>query len=231
MTITDAELGIILLSLKVALWCVLVSILPALFMGWLLARREFYGKTILNVVIHLPLVLPPVVVGYVLLVSLGKRGIIGSWLYENFDISLIFNSKGVVVATAVMAFPLMVRAIRQAIETVDQQLEVAALTLGRSPHQVFLTITLPLILPGILAAATLGFARALGEFGATITFVSNIPGQTQTLPLAIYSLLQVPGSEDAVLRLVILSTLIAFLAIALSEWLARKSRKNTGLHA
>ncbi len=222
---SEAELGIVLLSLKVAIWCVIVSLPPALFVGWILARREFYGKTLLNVVVHLPLVMPPVVVGYVLLVSLGKRGIIGSWLFDTFGISLIFNWKGVVVATAVMAFPLIVRAIRQAMEAVDQNLETAALTLGRSPVFVFLTITLPLILPGILAGATLGFARALGEFGATITFVSNIPGETQTLPLAIYSLLQVPNGEEMALRLVILSAILAFLAIALSEWLARSSSK------
>ncbi|PHQ72249.1 MAG: molybdate ABC transporter permease subunit [Sneathiella sp.] len=231
MSLSDAEFGVILLSLKVAIWCVAVSLLPAIFMGWLLARREFYGKTILNVVIHLPLVLPPVVVGYLLLVTLGKRGMIGSWLYDSFGISLIFNWKGVVVATAVMAFPLIVRAIRHAIEAVDQNLEVAALTLGKPPWRVFLTITLPLILPGILAGATLGFARALGEFGATITFVANIPGETQTLPLAIYSLLQVPGSSDAVIKLVILSALIAFVAIAFSEWLAHRALRNTGSRA
>lgn len=220
---SEAELGIVLLSLKVAIWCVIVSLPPALLIGWILARREFYGKTVLNVVVHLPLVLPPVVVGYVLLVTLGKRGVIGSWLFDTFGISLIFNWKGVVVATAVMAFPLIVRAIRQAMEAVDQRLETAALTLGRPPFLVFLTITLPLILPGILAGATLGFARALGEFGATITFVSNIPGQTQTLPLAIYSLLQVPNGEEMALRLVILSALLAFFALAASEWLARRS--------
>ncbi len=222
---SEAEIGIVLLSLKVAIWCVIVSLPPALLIGWLLARREFYGKTLVNVLVHLPLVMPPVVVGYILLVTLGKRGFIGSWLFDTFGISLIFNWKGVVVATAVMAFPLIVRAIRQAIEAVDQNLETAALTLGRSPALVFLTITLPLILPGILAGATLGFARALGEFGATITFVSNIPGETQTLPLAIYSLLQVPNGEEMALRLVILSALLAFLAIALSEWLARRSIK------
>ncbi|WP_373087094.1 molybdate ABC transporter permease subunit [Sneathiella sp.] len=220
-----AELGVILLSLKVALWCVAVSLLPAIWVGWLLARREFYGKTVLNVIVHLPIVLPPVVVGYLLLLTLGNHGFIGGWINKAFGISLIFNWKGVVAATAVMAFPFIVRAIRQAIEAVDQNLEVAAQTLGRSPLAVFLTITLPLILPGILAGATLGFARALGEFGATITFVANIPGQTQTLPLAIYSLLQSPDSEEAVWRLVILSIVLAFAAIALSEWLTRRTLK------
>ncbi len=222
---SSAEMEIVLLSLKVALWCVGLSLLPALLVAWLLARREFYGKTLLNVLVHLPIVLPPVVVGYFLLIMLGNRGLIGGWLHDTFGLSLIFNWKGVVAATAVMAFPFIVRSIRQAIEAVEANLEVAALTLGRSPVMVFLTITLPLVLPGILAGATLGFARALGEFGATITFVANIPGQTQTLPLAIYSLLQVPGGESAVWRLVILSVLLAFAAIALSEWLSRRSAK------
>jgi molybdate transport system permease protein len=225
MTLSPAELDVILLSLKVAIWCVGLSLLPALLMAWLLARREFYGKTLLNVLVHLPIVLPPVVVGYFLLVMLGNRGVIGSLLLEHFGISLIFNWKGVVAATAVMAFPFITRAIRQAIEAVDRNLEVAALTLGRPPFMVFLTITLPLILPGILAGMTLGFARALGEFGATITFVANIPGETQTLPLAIYTLLQTPDAETAVWRLVIISVLLAFAAIALSEWLTRRSLK------
>ncbi|WP_334128890.1 molybdate ABC transporter permease subunit [Sneathiella sp.] len=229
MSLTPQEIDVILLSLKVAIWCVGLSLLPALGIAWLLARRDFYGKSLLNLVIHLPIVLPPVVVGYFLLVTLGNRGIVGGWLHEQFGLSLIFNWKGVVAATAVMAFPFITRAIRQAIEAVDRNLEVAALTLGRSRLTVFLTITLPLILPGILAGATLGFARALGEFGATITFVANVPGETQTLPLAIYALLQVPGSDAAVLRLVLLSVLLAFAAIALSEWLARRTARKIGL--
>lgn len=220
---SGAELGVILLSLKVAVTCIAATLLPALLIAWLLARRNFPGKTALNVVIHLPIVLPPVVVGYLLLILLGNHGIIGGFLHRVFGISLIFNWKGVVAATAVMAFPFMVRAIRQAIEAVDTNLETAALTLGRSPAIVFLTITLPLILPGILAGVTLGFARALGEFGATITFVANIPGETQTLPLAIYTLLQVPNSETAVLKLVGISVAIAFAAIGLSEWLNRRA--------
>jgi molybdate transport system permease protein len=229
MMLSVEEWGVIQLSLKVAIWCVLVTLLPSIALGWVLARRDFYGKAVLNALIHLPLVLPPVVVGYFLLVTLGRRGLIGSWLSETFDISLIFNWKGVVLATAVMSFPLMVRAIRQGIEAIDQNLEVAAQTLGRSPFYIFLTITLPLALPGIFAGAILGFARALGEFGATITFVSNIPGETRTLPLAIYSLLQVPNSEDAVLRLVVISVILAFAAIALSEWLAHRSLKKLGV--
>lgn len=229
MMLSVEEWGVIQLSLKVAIWCVLVSLIPSIALGWVLARKEFYGKAVLNALIHLPIVLPPVVVGYFLLITLGRRGFIGSWLLDTFDISLIFNWKGVVVATAVMSFPLMVRAIRQGIEAVDQNLEIAAQTLGRSPIYVFLSITLPLALPGIFAGAVLGFARALGEFGATITFVSNIPGETRTLPLAIYSLLQVPNSEDAVMRLVIISVVLAFAAIALSEWLAHRSLKKLGV--
>ncbi|USG59955.1 molybdate ABC transporter permease subunit [Sneathiella marina] len=229
MMLSAEEWDVIQLSLKVAIWCVLVTLLPAIALAWVLARRDFYGKTVLNALVHLPIVLPPVVVGYFLLITLGRRGLIGSWLLETFDISLIFNWKGVVVATAVMSFPLMVRTIRQGIEAIDQNLEVAAQTLGRSPLFVFLSITLPLALPGIFAGAILGFARALGEFGATITFVSNIPGETRTLPLAIYSLLQVPHSEDAVMRLVIISVLLAFAAIALSEWLAHRSLRKLGV--
>ncbi|MEH6525287.1 MAG: molybdate ABC transporter permease subunit [Sneathiella sp.] len=229
MMLSVEEWGVIQLSLKVAIWCVLVSLIPSIALGWVLARKDFYGKAVLNTLIHLPIVLPPVVVGYFLLITLGRRGFIGSWLLDTFDISLIFNWKGVVVATAVMSFPLMVRAIRQGIEAIDQNLEIAAQTLGRSPIYVFLSITLPLALPGIFAGAVLGFARALGEFGATITFVSNIPGETRTLPLAIYSLLQVPNSEDAVMRLVIISVVLAFAAIALSEWLAHRSLKKLGV--
>ncbi|MCF8468030.1 MAG: molybdate ABC transporter permease subunit [Sneathiella sp.] len=228
MSISPAEIEVILLSLKVALWCVAISLVPALFIGWLLARREFYGKTALTVIVHLPIFLPPVVVGYFLLVTLGNRGLIGGWLNEQFGISLIFNWKGVVAATAVMAFPFISRAIRQAFEAVDRNLEMAALTLGRSPLMVFLTITLPLIAPGILAGATLGFAKALGEFGATITFVANVPGQTQTLPLAIFSLMETPNAESALWRLVIISVLLAFAAIALSEWLTRRSIRKLG---
>lgn len=225
MTLLQEEWDVILLSLKIAGWCVAVSLLPAMFCGWLLARRDFFGKTLLNAFLHLPLVVPPVVVGYFLLVTLGRNGSVGGWLFETFGITLIFTWKGAVIATAVMAFPLMVRAIRSSFEDVDERLEQAALTLGRSPLSVFLTITLPLILPGLISGITLGFARALGEFGATITFVSNIPGETRTLPIAIYSLIQIPGGQDQVLRLVIISVALAFVTIALSEWLTRRSRQ------
>ena len=225
MILLQEEWDVILLSLKIASWCVAVSLLPALFCGWLLARREFFGKTLLNAFLHLPLVVPPVVVGYFLLVTLGRNGTVGSWLYDSFDITLIFTWKGAVIAAAVMAFPLMVRAIRSSFEEMDARLEQAALTLGRSRLSVFLTITLPLILPGLISGITLGFARALGEFGATITFVSNIPGETRTLPIAIYTLIQIPGGEDQVMRLVIISVALAFVTIALSEWFTRRSRR------
>lgn len=225
MTLLQEEWDVILLSLKIAGWCVAVSLLPALFCGWLLARRDFFGKTLLNAFLHLPLVVPPVVVGYFLLVTLGRNGSVGGWLFDTFGITLIFTWKGAVIATAVMAFPLMVRAIRSSFEDVDERLEQAALTLGRPPLSVFLTITLPLILPGLISGITLGFARALGEFGATITFVSNIPGETRTLPIAIYSLIQIPGGQVQVLRLVIISVALAFVTIALSEWFTRRSRQ------
>ncbi|MBL4908128.1 MAG: molybdate ABC transporter permease subunit [Sneathiella sp.] len=225
MTLSPEEWDVILLSLKVASWCVLVSLLPAMACAWVLARRNFPGKSLFNAFIHLPLVVPPVVIGYFLLVTLGRQGMVGAWLYDSFGITLIFTWKGAVIATAVMAFPLMVRSIRSAFENVDVGLEQAALTLGRSPLSVFMTITLPLISPGLISGATLGFARALGEFGATITFVSNIPGETRTLPIAIYSLLQIPGGQDQVIRLVIISVTLAFVTIAFSEWLARRTAK------
>lgn len=227
MNLSPEEWEVILLSLKVASWCVLVSLLPAIFCAWLLARRDFPGKSLFNAVLHMPLVIPPVVVGYFLLVTLGRNGIVGAWLYDSFGITLIFTWKGAVIATAVMSFPLMVRAIRSAFENVDVQLESAASTLGRSPLSVFLTITLPLILPGLISGITLGFARALGEFGATITFVSNIPGETRTLPIAIYTLIQIPGGQDQVIRLVVISVTLAFVTIAFSEWLAKKTRRKT----
>ncbi len=231
--LSPEEWEVISLSLRVATWNTLLSILPAIACAWLLSRRDFPGKAVFSTLVHLPLVVPPVVVGYFLLVLMGRNGLIGGWLFDTFGISLIFSWKGAVLATAVMSFPLVVRTIRLAFDGVDRKLESAALTLGAGPVRVFLTITLPLILPGILSGATLGFARALGEFGATITFVSNIPGETRTLPVAIYSLLQVPGGEDRVERLVILSLLLAFGTVALSEWLARLTRRQLdgGRHA
>jgi molybdate transport system permease protein len=219
---TPLEIEALLLSLRVALWAVAVSLPFGILVAWLLARREFPGKLLLDGIVHLPLVVPPVAVGYLLLVILGRNGMVGGLLYDWFGITLIFNWKGAAVTAAVMAFPLMVRAIRLSIEAVDERLETAARTLGAPPSRVFLTITLPLITPGILAGVVLAFARSLGEFGATITFVSNIPGQTRTLPLALYSVMQTPGGEDAAVRLVLISIGLALAAIFASEIIARR---------
>jgi len=222
--LTPLESEALGLSLRVALWSVTASLPFGLAMAWLLARYEFFGKTLLNGIVHLPLVLPPVVVGYLLLVFLGRQGPLGSWLFATFGVSLPFTWEGAALAAAVMAFPLMVRAVRLSIEAVDQNLETAARTLGASRISVFLTITLPLIMPGILAGAVLAFARSLGEFGATITFVSNIPGETRTLPLALYSLIQTPGGEAGALRLALLSVLLSLAALGASEAIARRLR-------
>jgi molybdate transport system permease protein len=190
--------------------------------AWVLARLRFPGKNVLDGLVHLPLVLPPVVTGYMLLVLLGRNGVIGAALYKYLGIMLAFNWKGAVLAAAVMSFPLLVRAVRLSLEGVDQGLEAAARTLGAGPLRVFFTVTLPLMVPGIITGLILAFARSLGEFGATITFVSNIRGQTQTLPLALYSLIQVPGGEMGAMRLCILSVLIAMAALVCSEVLARR---------
>ncbi|NIA67183.1 molybdate ABC transporter permease subunit [Pelagibius litoralis] len=222
--LTALESEAIRLSLRVAFWSVTASLPFGLAAAWLLQRYDFYGKTLLNGIIHLPLVLPPVVVGYLLLILLGRRGPLGSWLYETFGISLPFTWEGAALAAAVMAFPLMVRAIRLSIETIDQNLETAARTLGASRLSVFLTITLPLIAPGILAGCVLAFARSLGEFGATITFVSNIPGETRTLPLALYSLIQTPDGETGALRLAVLSVILSLAALGASEIIERRLR-------
>jgi len=193
-----------------------------LLVAWILARYDFYGKSLFSCIIHLPLVLPPVVIGYLLLVLFGKQGVIGNWLWENFEITFAFNWKGAAVAAGIMALPLMVRSIRLSLEQVNVGLEQAARTLGASPKWVFMTVTLPLILPGILTGTILAFARSLGEFGATITFVSNIPGETQTLPLALYSLTQAPDGDTGATRLVVISILIALAALITSETLSRR---------
>jgi molybdate transport system permease protein len=221
---TPVETEALLLSLRVALWAMVWSLPVGIAAAWLLARRTFPGKAALDALIHLPLVVPPVVVGYVLLVTLGRNGVVGAWLYQAFGITIAFTWKGAAVAAAVMAFPLVVRAIRLSIEAVDQRLEAAARTLGASPLNAFFTVTLPLSAPGILAGAILGFARSLGEFGATITFVSNIPGETRTLPIALYGFTQTPDGEAAALRLVIISVILAFGALGASEILARRVR-------
>jgi len=214
------------LSLRVAVVSVLVSLPFGLMVAWVLARREFFGKTLVNGLVHLPLVVPPVVVGYLLLLLLGREGPLGGFLYDVFGITVAFTWKGAAVAAGVMAFPLMVRAMRLSLELVDQRLEAAARTLGAGPFDVFVTVTLPLMSPGILAGAILAFARSLGEFGATITFVANIPGETRTLPLALYSLVQTPGGEAGALRLVLLSVLLALVALGASEVLARRLRRS-----
>lgn len=226
-TLTPLEWEALGLSLKVAVWATVVSLPPGIFFAWLLARHRFVGHSIVNGIVHLPLVLPPVVVGYGLLIVLGRGGVVGGWLFETFGITLAFTWKGAAVAAAVMAFPLMVRAMRLSLEAVDPGLEHAARTLGASPARVFTTITLPLMLPGIVTGAVLAFARALGEFGATITFVSNIPGETRTLPLALYTFTQVPGGETSALRLAILAVAVALIALLASETLARRVQRMT----
>ena len=215
----------IALSLKVAIWATLLSLPAGTGIAWVLARCQFPGKQVLNGIVHLPLIMPPVVTGYLLLIGFGRTGPIGSWLESTFGLVLAFRWTGAVLAAAIMGFPLMVRAIRLGFEAVDPRLEEAAATLGASRLWVFATVTLPLILPALIAGAVLGFAKAMGEFGATITFVSNIPGQTQTLPSAIYTFLQVPGGESSALRLVTVSVIVALGALLASEWLARRATR------
>lgn len=211
-----------LLSLKVSFWATLLSLPLALWAAQLLVRKRFWGREALNILVHLPLVMPPVVTGYLLLLTFGRTAPVGRFLEESLGLVLAFRWTGAAVAAAIMGFPLMVRAIRLALEAVDPALEQAAATLGASKLRIYLTVTLPLMLPGVLAGMVLGFAKAVGEFGATISFVSNIPGQTQTLPSAIYAFLQVPGAELQALRLVWVAVGIAVLALVLSEYLARR---------
>ena len=216
------------LSLTVALRSVLFSLPPALLVAWVLTRRRFPGRTLLDAFVHLPLVLPPVMVGYVLLLLLGNRGPIGGWLAREFGITLIFTRNGAAVATAVMSFPLMVRAMRLSLETVERGLEEAACTLGAGVIDRFATITVPLMMPGLLAGAVTAFSAALGEFGAVITFVSNIPGETRTLPLALYTALQTPDGEAPAARLAIISFVLGLTGLLLSEWFARRVRVQLG---
>ena len=220
--LSPAEWQAVSLSLRVAFWATVLSLPIGIFTAYALARWSFVGKQVLNGIVHLPLVLPPVVTGYLLLLTFGRRGPVGEFLEQTFGIIVAFRWTGAVLAAAIMAFPLMVRAIRLSIEAVDPKLEEAASTLGASRVWVFMTVTLPLILPGILAGSILAFAKAMGEFGATITFVSNIPGQTQTLPSAIYAFLQVPGGETSALRLVIIAVVIAMGALLLSEVVSKR---------
>ena len=221
LVLSEEEWVAIRLSLKVA-WVAMIASLPlGILVAYLLARGRFWGKSVLNGIVHLPLILPPVVIGFLLLITFGRRGAVGAFLYDWFGISFSFRWTGAALACAIMGFPLMVRAIRLSIEGVDRKLEEAARTLGANPAWVFLTVTLPLALPGIIAGMILSFAKAMGEFGATITFVSNIPGETQTLSAAIYTFTQVPGGDVGAMRLTIVAIVISFAALLASEGMAR----------
>lgn len=220
--LTPTEWTAVLLSLKVALGVALLTIVPAVLIGWLLARREFRGKIFVESLVHAPLVIPPVVTGYLLLLTLGNNG----WIGKHLGLQLAFSWRGAVLASAIVALPLAVRSVRLAVSLVDRRLEEAALTLGRSPLWTFFRVTLPLAWPGILGGMLLAFSRSLGEFGATITFAGNIEGATQTLPLAIHSALQVPGGEETAMRFTLLSLGLCFLSLIISEWLTRKAGKS-----
>jgi len=220
--LTPEEWSALLLSLRVGVCSVLLALIPGVMCAWLLARTRFPGKVVVDAIIHLPLVLPPVVVGYLLLVVLGQRGWIGGWLHEALGIDLAFTWKAAAIASAVMGFPLLVRAGRLAIELVDPRIEQAARTLGAGPWRVLATVTLPLALPGVLTGVVLAFARSLGEFGATITFAGNIAGSTRTLPLAVFTDTQVPGGDAAAVRLVVISLAVSLAALVVSELLARR---------
>lgn len=228
--LSAVEWGIVALSLKVGIVAVIAAMPLAFGLAYVLARGRFPGKVLLDAVVHLPLVVPPVVTGWLLLLAFGTNGPVGRFFENVFGITFMFRWTGAALAAAVMALPLMVRAIRLSIEAVDRRLEATARTLGAGPWRTFFTITLPLALPGILAGAVLGFARSIGEFGATITFVSNIPGETETLPLAIYSALQMPGGDALVLRLAVVSVLLSLAALVASEALARRAGYGKGGH-
>ncbi|MEM7046442.1 MAG: molybdate ABC transporter permease subunit [Pseudomonadota bacterium] len=221
MGLSSVETLALMLSLKVASWSVVVSLPLGIATAWLLERRDFYGRTIFNALVHVPLVVPPIVVGYLLLIAFGRQAPLGRWLSDTFGMSLSFDWKGAALAAGVMGFPLMVRAIRQSLAATDLRMESVAATLGASRWRIWWTISLPLALPGVIAGCILAFARALGEFGATITFVANIPGRTQTLPLALFSALQQPGGEALAARFAVLSLVLAVAAIAASEVLIR----------
>lgn len=221
--LTGLELEALQVSLRVSLWSLIWTLPLALGSAWLLARTEFRGKAVFNALIHVPLVVPPVVIGYLLLVLLGRQGLIGIWLNDWFGVGLVFTWQGAAIAASVVAFPLFVRPIRQALEAVDPRLDEAALTLGANKRQAFFAVTLPIVMPGVFTGALLFFSRALGEFGATITFAANIPGETQTLPLALYTATQSPGGDPIAMRLVVMSLVLALGALILSEWLTRRT--------
>lgn len=226
--LTPMETTALLLSLRVAGVAIALGLPVAVLAAWVLGRYSFPGKTLVDGLVHLPLVLPPVVTGYILLVTMGTKGVVGGWLYQTFGIKLIFTAEGASLAVAVTSFPLMVRAIRLSVEAIDGGLEAAARTLGAGPIDRFFTILLPLMAPGLLSGAIVAFAAAMGEFGAVITFVSNIPGQTQTLPLAIYAATQEPGGDAVAARLAAISFGVALIALMLSEFLANRVRRLIG---
>jgi len=223
--LTAEELSALTLSLKVSIWCVAATLPPGVLLGFLLAKRQFPGKAVVEAVLHMPLVLPPVVIGYMLLLTFGKNGWLGHWLDAAFGVSVAFSWKGAAIASGVMGFPLMVRAVRLSMSLVDPRLEQAASTLGASPTRVFFYVTLPLAAPGILTGSILSFARSLGEFGATITFVGNIQGETRTLPLALYTYTQTPGADEPAIRLVLISLVVSFGALIASETLTRRAEQ------
>lgn len=226
--LTPAEAEALWLSLKISVVATLVSLPLGVAVAWIIVRSRLPGRGILNAIVHVPLVMPPVVVGYLLLISFGRRGWLGGWLYETFGIEVAFTWVGAAIAAAIVGFPLLVRAVRLSLETVDRRLEQAARTLGASRPDVFRSVTLPLILPGIVTGSILSFARCLGEFGATITFVGSIPGETQTLPLLLYQFANQPGQQDAAARIVVISLAVAFLALFASEYLARRVARRIG---
>jgi molybdate transport system permease protein len=226
--LTHAEIEALSLSIKVAAVCTLLIIVPAILVAWLLAKKEFFGKSLLDGLVHIPLILPPVVPGFLLLMLLGGQGLVGHWLKQHFGITIAFTWLGAAIASAVMGFPLMVRSTRLAMSQIDRKLELAAESLGASPWRVFFTITLPLAMPGIVTGLILAFSRSLGEFGATITFVGNIEGETRTLPLAIYTYTQMPGGDLIAMRLVVISILIALSALIVSNLLERRMAKKMG---
>ncbi len=228
MTLDEVAMDAILLSLKVSIVATLIALPIAIWLAWVLARKSFPGKALVSALSHLPLVLPPVVTGYLLLLGFGRNGPIGSFLHDVFGVTLAFRWTGAALAAGIMGFPLMLRAIRLAFEAIDPKLEEAAATLGAPRWSVFMQVSLPLALPGVLVGAVMGFAKAIGEFGATITFVANIPGETQTLPSAIYALLQIPGEEGAAAQLVLWAFAISAAAVLLSEWLARRLAARIG---
>ncbi|WP_264876934.1 molybdate ABC transporter permease subunit [Vibrio agarivorans] len=226
---TEYEVQALILSLKVASYALVWLIPIGISLAWMLSRKQFFGKAIVDSIIHLPLVLPPVVIGYLLLITMGRQGAAGGWLLKHFNIVFSFDWKGAVLACIVVALPLMVRSIRLSLDNIDRKIEFAAATLGASPFKVFFTITMPLMLPGIITGSMLAFARSLGEFGATISFVSNIPGETQTLPLAMYSFIETPGAEVEAARLCAISIAIALLSLLISEFMQRYSSKRLGV--